>query len=1411
MLHQFTATRVYNGFVRVSCVVICLLIALHWMPLSAQIDIFAGDDQSICYESSVDLTSLGAFITGDVDDGNWFTTGDGIFIPSNSDMGVFSTATLYMPGTEDQSSGSFNLILVSDDPDGIGPMIEVSDQLTVSFQNAPALACNNSINVTLNIQCEQAVSIDMLVANPVDPVDRYTIEIMDENGVIVDDNILTSNHIGQDITYTVGHECTQVTCSGSLTVTDNYAPVFVCTDSEIICTMDHTAEDIGLPIPMGAIAISSGDQSYEVSAWDACGIVNLSYTDQVSIPSCNTPLDKIINRTWIATDANGNSSYCSQSILIERITVEDVIFPPHLDGIAQPVLSCSEPFYLDADGHPHPTVTGYPSPTTCNHLDYPYSDTVLPLCGGGYKVLRAWEAIDWCLGETLTQNQIIKVADEQAPSFDCVDDITVNTSPYECSSNLITLSLPQNIEDCSSTITSATVISEDGQQSYPVNDNNGILTVNSLPMGTYEVTYTVTDDCGYASSCTSIITVVDQVIPYPVCNEFTTTSITSNGSARIYAISLDNGSTDNCTIESLEVAKMTDECGFGLQFGPFVDFCCSEVGDSILIALRVTDQSGNSNTCMVTAYVEDKIAPQITCPSNLTISCDTPYDIDDMSPFGVIHSDESLVSDIIINDDYNTGVAGQDGYFTDNCIAMLTESVVEDIACYEGSIVRTFIVTDEFGLQNSCQQTITILNPNPVTENDIIWPVDIHLYGCQEIDADTSVTGIPSVDPSIHCTSVAYEYYDEIFPIADTACVKIIRHWTAYDWCQSDNGEDVVLWTDNQVIALSNNIAPEIASCQDTIVCAFDDACGSAQFDYSLFATDDCSGDNLNYTWSIDFDNDGSIDADGSSNSISIELLYGSHNVAWSVSDQCGNFSNCEFIVVVQDCKAPTPYCYSSITTVLMPTTGEISVFADQFDFGSYDNCTATENLQISFGPNPNNDSVTLTCDDIENGSVQWVELDMYVTDENGNQDFCTVQLVIQDNDDTCADDDPDGIIKGELKTIYGENVNHAQVYYYDVNDISNDSIISTDEGQYITNPTFDQVPYYVIPEKHDEVDNGVTTIDLLLSQRHILGFQEFDDPYKLIAGDMNRDGKISGSDIVMLRKIVLGIITELPANTPPWRFIDSDFIFEDESQPWIFPEERYIQPLVDTVDNQDFIVVKMGDVNESYDVLDNVTEAQTRNSNTYPIEYNISTSRLDTRIDFVATNSLDLDAYQLQLDFHSPIKVSHLLNADGEELATDNYIVDRSSITLLDFYLEPKTIQQGQVIFSIILNDSVEKESLSISLSELYKCEVYQDGEPMPIILERNNSQEILNVNSYYLVSNPSTECIISTNGKSSPKQITVIDKFGREIYNVTNEAIASLNTISLPPRIFIASDIYYIKIEDDNGSHLLKYIHIK
>ena len=110
-----------------------ILALAAWILLSGNVsaqtntNIYAGRDTAICKAVSLTLASVGAYITGEVTDGTWFTSGDGRFFPSQMSTGQFSQTLSYIPGTGDIFRGYVDLTLVSFDPDGTGPKVQVND------------------------------------------------------------------------------------------------------------------------------------------------------------------------------------------------------------------------------------------------------------------------------------------------------------------------------------------------------------------------------------------------------------------------------------------------------------------------------------------------------------------------------------------------------------------------------------------------------------------------------------------------------------------------------------------------------------------------------------------------------------------------------------------------------------------------------------------------------------------------------------------------------------------------------------------------------------------------------------------------------------------------------------------------------------------------------------------------------------------------------------------------------------------------------------------------------------------------------------------------------------------------------------------------------------------------------------
>jgi|APTNR8051073442_1049403.scaffolds.fasta_scaffold01328_6 hypothetical protein len=111
---------------------------------------------------------------------------------------------------------------------------------------------------------------------------------------------------------------------------------------------------------------------------------------------------------------------------------------------------------------------------------------------------------------------------------------------------------------------------------------------------------------------------------------------------------------------------------------------------------------------------------------------------------------------------------------------------------------------------------------------------------------------------------------------------------------------------------------------------------------------------------------------------------------------------------------------------------------------------------------------------------------------------------------------------------------------------------------------------YFVkVAKPDDEFLNGLSTFDMVLIVRHILGVSPFTG-YSLMAADINNDGQVSILDIVRLRRLILGIDGML---TPSWRFVPTGTYTVQGSYPILLPGD---------VANFNFTGVKTGDINVS-------------------------------------------------------------------------------------------------------------------------------------------------------------------------------------------------------------------------------------
>jgi gliding motility-associated-like protein len=367
----------------------------------------------------------------------------------------------------------------------------------------------------------------------------------------------------------------------------------------------------------------------------------------------------------------------------------------------------------------------------------------------------------------------------------------------------------------------------------------------------------------------------------------------------------------------------------------------------------VTDNAGNTTTCEQLVVVEDDEDPVLVCPPDVTLQNNDPGQCN-----AFVSIAEPVVSD-------NCGIATVTNSFTNTSNA----SGVYPI----GTTTVVWTVTDVNGNMTTCEQTVTVVDvEGPVISCGENITVNTDPGQCSadlsiEPPVATDNCGLGSLVNSITGTSNASGIYE-------VGIHTII--WTATDI----NGNQS---TCEQTIEVIDSEVPSITCPDDIVVSASASSCEAQVAVPQPQVSDNCGiNEILN-----DFNN--TADATGT-------YPLGVTTVTWTVIDVNGNESSCSMTVTVVDDVAPAIFCPENITVNNDIGSCEAFVSVPQPEI--------VENCGIQSVTN----SVTGTNDASGVYPVGVTEVTWTVTDINGNENSCTMEIVVVDAEDpviSCPED----------------------------------------------------------------------------------------------------------------------------------------------------------------------------------------------------------------------------------------------------------------------------------------------------------------------------------------------------------------------------------------------------------------------
>ena len=227
--------------------------------------------------------------------------------------------------------------------------------------------------------------------------------------------------------------------------------------------------------------------------------------------------------------------------------------------------------------------------------------------------------------------------------------------------------------------------------------------------------------------------------------------------------------------------------------------------------------------------------------------------------------------------------------------------------------------------------------------------------------------------------------------------------------------------------------------------------------------------------------------------------------------------------------------------------------------------------------------------------------------------------------------------------------------------------------------------------------------MDLIRIQKHLLGIEELDSPFKHIAADANNSQSISAVDLLELRKLILRITSTLPNNTS-WRFVPRSYEFPDSTDPWPFAEQSDLTEL-------DFIGIKVGDVNGT------VSEPSRDPYGVFDLHFPDGTieSNSTTRIPVLAGSNVELQGLQLTLESING-RITNL--EDGLLDVSDGmFAIHKHAVAVAWHTVSPVQVVDGDTLFYIqfypdvrtSIHDAISTSSRLIS-AEAYALTDHED-----------------------------------------------------------------------------------------------------
>ncbi len=398
--------------------------------------------------------------------------------------------------------------------------------------------------------------------------------------------------------------------------------------------------------------------------------------------------------------------------------------------------------------------------------------------------------------------------------------------------------------------------------------------------------------------------------------------------------------------------------------------------------------------------------------------------------------------------------------------------------------------------------------------------------------------------------------------------------------------------------------------------------------------------------------------------------------------------------------------------------------------------------------------------------------------------------------------------ISGTLLTEYNLPVSNAEVGNPD-----GQVFTTATDGVY----TFTELPadqdYVIEPHRDIEHSAGVTVGDIVLIRAHIIGFQDLNSPYKIIAADATGDDIVTVLDLITLQRLVIGFLDTFP-NNESWRFVPSDYDFLNPLAPLEedFPEALRFTNLTTDITDGDFVGIKVGDVNE--DVILAIQGGSPVALQTIDQKYAVG-ELLNIPLSFADGQT----PAGWQFAFHLPAEEFELLEVigpDGGPLSTDQYHRDKHLLRVIWYDDDPakarqatvesplqlrvKALRQGQ------LSKTLELATKGNRIANVHGREAVVNDL---IFLPAEVVFEPLQVSTCYPLPFREKCTLTLTSTRKESATLKILSPGGALIWQSSREVLPGVQSWEVPSERLPGAGLYFFQLQTPTSTHTGKLIH--